>query len=84
MIKAHMNQESAVPWWAAFGAPLIGVPIVIGLLVLSAPSGAEGARGSVEAGLVGDAVEAVEVEAARTISDREAAAPVARGVQSTC
>jgi len=34
MIHAHIDKRSAVPWWAAFGAPLIGVPLLVGLLAL--------------------------------------------------
>jgi hypothetical protein len=33
MIRAHIDR-SAVPWWAAFGAPLVGVPLLVGLLAL--------------------------------------------------
>lgn len=31
------RDESAVPWWAAFGAPLVGVPLLVGLLALGSP-----------------------------------------------
>lgn len=34
MISAHIDRKSAVPWWAAFGAPLVGVPLLVGLLAL--------------------------------------------------
>ena len=37
MIRPHMKKESTVPWWAAFGAPLVGVPLLVGLLALAAP-----------------------------------------------
>jgi hypothetical protein len=37
MIHAHLSEKRAVPWWAAIGAPLVGVPLMIGLLALAAP-----------------------------------------------
>ena len=37
MLNPHIDKKSAVPIWAAFGAPLLGVPLIVGLLALSAP-----------------------------------------------
>ena len=36
----HMNlkKERTPPLWAVLGAPLIGVPIMVGLLALAAPN----------------------------------------------
>jgi hypothetical protein len=47
---SYMTKKSAVPWWAAFGAPLLGVPLLVGLLAL-------GSAGEAKAG-VGSGVEA--------------------------
>ena len=49
-MSTYMTNRSAVPWWAAFGAPLLGVPLLVGLLAL-------GSHGEANAG-VGDDVEA--------------------------
>ncbi len=38
---ANPARRSAVPWWAAFGAPLMGVPLLVGLLALAAPRAAQ-------------------------------------------
>ena len=35
MIKAHMKQERAAPLWAAVGAPLLGVPLMVALLAFT-------------------------------------------------
>jgi len=38
MIHAHIKKEIAVPIWAAIGAPLIGVPLMVALLALAGPT----------------------------------------------
>lgn len=37
MIQAHIERESGIPWWAAFGAPLLVVPLMVALLAIWAP-----------------------------------------------
>lgn len=43
-MNGRNGKTSAVPWWAAFGAPLMGVPVLVVVLAL-------GAAGKVEAGV---------------------------------
>ena len=38
MIRARMDTQKAVPIWAAIGAPLVGVPLMVALLALAAPA----------------------------------------------
>ena len=38
MINPHISERRAVPIWAALGAPLIGVPLMVALLALVAPA----------------------------------------------
>jgi len=40
------NERSAVPWWAAFGAPLVGIPILVALLAVGAAGKADAAVGN--------------------------------------
>ncbi len=37
-MTVHIDKKSAVPWWAAFGAPLLGVPLMVAALALCTPS----------------------------------------------
>ncbi len=37
MIHAHIDRESAIPLWAAFGAPLLVVPLMVALLAIWSP-----------------------------------------------
>lgn len=37
MIHAHIDKNRGIPWWAVVGAPMVGVPALVGLLALIAP-----------------------------------------------
>ncbi len=37
MLSTHISKKREVPLWAALGAPLIGVPLMVALLALTAP-----------------------------------------------
>ena len=37
MLNIHISERREVPLWAALGAPLIGVPLMVALLALTAP-----------------------------------------------
>lgn len=37
MIHAHIRRGRPVPTWAVFGAPLVGVPLMVALLAVVAP-----------------------------------------------
>lgn len=57
---SNMSNRTAVPWWAAFGAPLIGVPVLVAVLALGAARHAEAGVGAdVEPGYVTEQAEAL-------------------------
>lgn len=58
-MSTYLSNKSACPWWAAFGAPLLGVPLLVGLLALGSTGDAK-----VDAGK--------DVEASYTIEQSEA------------
>ncbi len=35
MMQPHINEKKGAPWWAAIGAPLMRVPIMVALLALA-------------------------------------------------
>jgi hypothetical protein len=37
MTQRHLNRDKTPPLWAVLGAPLIGVPLMVALIALSAP-----------------------------------------------
>lgn len=55
MSRTFLNDRSAVPWWAAFGAPLVGVPLLVGLLAF-------GSGRQADAGVAGEADQVLVTE----------------------
>lgn len=43
MTHTTMSTEKTGPLWAVFGAPLVGVPLMVGLLALGSQSAADAA-----------------------------------------
>lgn len=64
MINAHIKERSAVPWWAAFGAPLLGVPLLIGLLAVGSANTSSEQPIETESSLVKEPVEATAIQSA--------------------
>jgi len=53
--------KSAVPWWAAFGAPLVGVPILVALLAFGSGGHGDAGRGAgAETGYATEQAEALQ------------------------
>lgn len=76
--RMDVMRQSAVPWWAAFGAPLLGVPIMVGLLALGSLGSTSDVGGSVEE----SPVTTEQVEQAPVVEDEwveVVAAPVVPG-----
>jgi hypothetical protein len=61
MIHAHIDKKRAVPAWAAVGAPLIGIPLMVALLAIAGPSDRE-RLGAQDAVLSTETVEAQVVD----------------------
>ena len=68
MIHARIDREKAVPLWAAIGAPLVGVPLMVALLALAAPA-TTAPTGEPDAGIKTEQVEAQAVD--HTIDTRD-------------
>lgn len=79
MRSGALSRKTAVPWWAAFGAPLVGVPVLVALLAL-------GTTGRADAGM-GEAVNAeYATEQAEALQAEIDLPPVTfdRSVESQC
>lgn len=37
MIQTHLHPERSAPLWAVLGAPLVGIPLMVMLLAVTAP-----------------------------------------------
>ena len=60
MLNTHLSERREAPLWAVLGAPLIGVPLMVALLALTAPK--QGTR--VDAPEAGATTEQVEDQVA--------------------
>lgn len=60
MIKAHLNDKTSVPMWAAIGAPLLGVPLMVALLALAVPG--DRAHADFDAGVTSEQFDVQGVE----------------------
>jgi len=58
--NGHIRHEKAGPLWAVFGAPLVGVPLMVALLAIGSGTSAE-AAGDVEPGFSVEQVEPPEM-----------------------
>lgn len=58
MTRTYLNDEKAGPLWAVFGAPLVGVPLMVTLLALASGPAVDNAAVDGDAGF---AVEQVEM-----------------------
>ncbi|HUF75350.1 MAG TPA: hypothetical protein VMM35_03690 [Longimicrobiales bacterium] len=68
MTRTYLNDDEAGPVWAVFGAPLVGVPLMVAVLAL----GSGGAVDSAVEPEAGFAVEQVEMPDAAQESDADA------------
>ncbi|HSG07551.1 MAG TPA: hypothetical protein VLA36_04315 [Longimicrobiales bacterium] len=59
-MSTYLSNKSAVPWWAAFGAPLLGVPLLVGLLALGSTGDDKGAGKEVESSYTTERSEALQ------------------------
>jgi len=72
-MSTYLSNKSAVPWWAAFGAPLLGVPLLVGLLALGSHRDANvGVMNEVEASYTTEQSEALQASIERPVATMEA------------
>ena len=63
----YLNDERAGPLWAVFGAPLVGVPLMVALLALGSGSAAD--TPAVDGDAVSFTVEQAHVESPETVQE---------------
>jgi hypothetical protein len=74
MMKAHIDKASAVPWWAAFGAPLLGVPMLVALLAFGSGEATKDDVKAMESGHEVEQIDVRSVESAIELPPKESAA----------
>lgn len=74
MKKAHIDKASVVPWWAAFGAPLLGVPMLVALLALGSGEATKADVKAMESGYEVEQVDVRSVESVVELPPEESAA----------
>ena len=72
MTRTYLNEDRAGPIWAVFGAPLVGVPLMVAVLALGSGSAIDSAA-EPEVGLAAE-----QVETPTTAQEPEVEAPRVR------
>ena len=67
MLNTLTNERREVPLWAAIGAPLVGVPLLVALLALTAPKQETHVDGA-EAGATMEQVEDQSIDHAASVA----------------
>jgi hypothetical protein len=61
MTRAYTKTDKIGPLWAVFGAPLVGVPLMVGILALGSGTPVDTASAESEAGFALEQVEMPEI-----------------------
>jgi hypothetical protein len=71
-MNAHIQKRgSMVPWWAAFGAPLLGVPILVALLAIGSSDATTKDADPPESGYAAEQVDVSSAEVAVELPPEE-------------